>query len=227
MKYIFKDEIYKIADVQNVNFDLYDIEGNLIKSSKPSFISDSISRCLPADVLNALQKNIEKRYVEKKTAMGDRYQTSYNYIFSQKFKPIGIMHLPYFEDNSFNNLELKEFFSRLSAVYVIMLVSAIILALIISRYITRSLVSISDKLRRMDLSNNNEKIDLKEDPNDEIGRLVHSYNEMLDALQVSAVKLAKSEREQAWREMAKQVAHEIKNPLTPMRLSVQMYQMKF
>ena len=57
--------------------------------------------------------------------------------------------------------------------------------------------------------------------------LVKAYNSMVDKLEESAVKLAQSEREQAWREMAKQVAHEIKNPLTPMRLTVQSFQRKF
>ena len=57
--------------------------------------------------------------------------------------------------------------------------------------------------------------------------LVDSYKSMIDDLEESAKKLALSEREQAWREMAKQVAHEIKNPLTPMRLSVQSFQQKF
>ena len=72
----------------------------------------------------------------------------------------------------------------------------------------------------------NEKIYL-ESPGEEIAKLVDSYNRMIDELQESAVKLAKSEREQAWREMAKQVAHEIKNPLTPLRLSVQSFERKF
>ena len=57
--------------------------------------------------------------------------------------------------------------------------------------------------------------------------LIDSYNTMIDELKSSAVKLAKSERETAWREMAKQVAHEIKNPLTPMRLSIQTFERGF
>ena len=61
----------------------------------------------------------------------------------------------------------------------------------------------------------------------EIRKLVSAYNDMVDKLEESAEKLAKSEREQAWREMARQVAHEIKNPLTPMRLTVQSFEQKF
>jgi len=223
---IFKDEIYEIADVQNKNFNLYDLEGQLIKSSRPKFENDSISNCLDAEVLNYLQSSAEKRYVEEKSAAGDRYQSSYSYITDGKFKPIGIVNMPYFEDNTFNDKELREFLTRLAGVYFLMLLIAIGLAYFISKYITRSLQTVSDMMSKTDLTKHNEKIFIEE-PSEEIAKLVDSYNAMIDELEHSAVKLARSEREQAWREMAKQVAHEIKNPLTPMRLSVQSFQRKF
>ncbi|WP_350290159.1 ATP-binding protein [uncultured Croceitalea sp.] len=226
LEFIFMNEIFKISDVQNVNFNIYDLEGSLIKSSKPAFEADSVANCLDAEVLNNLLASTNKRYVEEKTTAGDNYQASYNYITDPKFKPIGIMNLPYFEDNSFNDMELKEFLIRLGGVYLVMLLSAILLAYFISKYITRSLETISDKMGQTNLNKRNEKI-IIEDPSEEIGKLVDAYNAMIDELEESAVKLARSEREQAWREMAKQVAHEIKNPLTPMRLTVQSFERKF
>ncbi|PWL39711.1 two-component sensor histidine kinase [Flagellimonas aquimarina] len=226
LEYIFNEEIYKIADVQNVNFNIYDLEGGLIRSSRPTFEIDSISNCLDAEILNNLQISSERRYVEEKTAAGDNYKASYNYINDSDFKPIGIMNLPYFEDNTFNNMELREFLFRLGGVYLLMLLSAIILAYFVSKYITRSLQTISDKMNQTNLTKRNEKI-IIENPSEEIGKLVDSYNRMIDELEESAVKLARSEREQAWREMAKQVAHEIKNPLTPLRLTVQSFERKF
>lgn len=226
LAHIFKDEIYQIADVQNVNFNIYDLEGQLIKSSRPKFVDDSVSVCLDAEVLNKLFASADKRYVEKISTVGDRYQASYTYIVDNRFKPIGILNLPYFEDNSFNNMELREFLLRLMWVYLLMLLIAIALAYFISKYITRSLQNISDKLNQTDLTKLNEKI-IIEETGDEIGKLITSYNGMIDELELSAAKLARGEREQAWREMAKQVAHEIKNPLTPMRLSVQSFERKF
>jgi len=103
---------------------------------------------------------------------------------------------------------------------------AIGVSFLLSKYITKSLNTISDKINATRLERSNEKIEVK-DTSEEISTLVNSYNSMIDELQESAVKLARSEREQAWREMAKQVAHEIKNPLTPMRLTVQNFQRKF
>jgi len=223
---IFKDEIYQIADVLNVNFNIYDLEGNLIKSSRPKFENDAISLCLQPNVLNNLEKSVDARYLEEKSAAGNKFQASYTYITDAKFKPIGILNLPYFEDNSFNDKELKEFLLRLGAVYLFMLFIAILLAYFISKYITRSLQAISDKMTTTYLTKSNEKIYVK-NPTVEIGSLIDSYNAMIDELEISAIKLAKSEREQAWREMAKQVAHEIKNPLTPMRLTVQSFERKF
>ena len=226
LKYIFRNEIYQIADVQNVNFNIYDLEGNLIKSSEPRFENDSLSKCLSPEILNALIHNSDKRYVIKNHVAGDKFQSSFTYINDRKFKPIGILSLPYFEDDSYNAMELKEFLIRLSIVYLFMFFIAIALAYVVSKYITRSLKTISNKLDQTRLSKRNEKIILN-NPSKEIGSLVDAYNSMVDELSESAIKLAKSEREQAWREMAKQVAHEIKNPLTPMRLTVQSFERNF
>ncbi|MEC7262231.1 MAG: two-component sensor histidine kinase, partial [Bacteroidota bacterium] len=84
---IFRDEIYKIANVENVNFNIYDLEGNLIKSSRPSFEADSIANCLDSNVLNYLRETGESRFVEEKRAAGDNYQATYTYINDLKFKP--------------------------------------------------------------------------------------------------------------------------------------------
>lgn len=223
---IFKDEIYRIADVLNVNFNIYDLQGQLIKSSRPKFNYDSISSQLNTEIIEKLSSSIEKRYVEQNAAVGDRYQDSYSYITDNRFKPIGILNVPYFEDNTFNEMELREFMMRLGAVYLVMLGFAIGLAYFISKYITRSLQTVSEKLNQTRFTQQNEKIFL-EKPSTEIRNLIESYNSMIDQLEASAAKLARSEREQAWREMAKQVAHEIKNPLTPMRLSIQSFERKF
>ncbi|RAV28329.1 sensor histidine kinase [Sinomicrobium soli] len=228
LRYIFRDEIYRIADVQNVSFNIYDLEGNLVASSKPYTDEDSTMFRLSDTILNRIAMSPYKRYIEKHLAAGDRYRASYCYITDLRFKPVGILNIPYFEDDSFNNKELRSFLFRLGGVYVLILIIAVFLAYFISKYITRSLKTISDKLKETRFSSEaaNKKIALKH-AGEEIFNLVNAYNNMVDALEDSAVRLARSEREQAWREMARQVAHEIKNPLTPMRLSVQSFQRKF
>jgi len=134
-----------------------------------------------------------------------------------------ILFFPYFQDVSFAESELNVFLSTLYQIYFIMLVVAIVLAYFMSRFVTRSIETIRLKIGQTGLLKKNEKIYLS-NATKEIDSLVNSYNKMIDDLEDSAERLAKTEREQAWQEMAKQVAHEIKNPLTPMRLTVQSFQ---
>lgn len=223
---IFKKEIYEIATIHNMEINLYDLEGGLIKSSKASFAADSITKCLDAKILNTISNTLDHRYVHKTVEDGEAYLSSYSTITDKKFKPLAILNLHYLENDDFLNKELNEFLERLSYAYVLMLIIAVVLAYFLSKYITRSLKTISDIMSKTRLEKRNEKIDIGAS-SEEMETLVNSYNSMIDELEESAVKLATSEREQAWREMAKQVAHEIKNPLTPMRLSVQSFQRKF
>ena len=125
------------------------------------------------------------------------------------------------------NKELKESLSRLGMAYLLMLFIAIALAYFLSKYITRSLNSVSQKITETRLNKRNKMIVLDRNTTEEIKTLVKAYNGMIEELESSAAQLATNEREAAWREMAKQVAHEIKNPLTPMRLTVQSFQRKF
>ncbi|MCX7551420.1 sensor histidine kinase [Xanthomarina sp. F2636L] len=226
MPLIFKKEIYEIAAIHKLQINLYDLDGGLIKSSRATFETDSLTKCLDSEVLNTLSNTIEHRYVSKTFENNQAFLSSYSYITDKKFKPLAILNLPYLEDDNFLDKELNEFLERLSYAYLLMLIIAISLAYFLSKYITKSLKTISDKMNETRLEKRNKKIEI-ESSSEEIATLVKSYNSMIDQLEESAVKLATSEREQAWREMAKQVAHEIKNPLTPMRLSVQSFQRKF
>ncbi len=224
---IFKDKIYEIKDIHNLELYIYDLDGNLLKSSKASFFKDTTNTRVPQYVLDALRASATKSYVESFTEDGQDYQSSYTYITDQYFKPLAILNLPYIEDDGFLNKELKENLSRLGMAYLVMLLIAIALAYFLSKYITRSLNSVSEKITETRLNKRNKKIVLDRNSTEEIKTLVKAYNGMIEELENSAAQLAANEREAAWREMAKQVAHEIKNPLTPMRLTVQSFQRKF
>jgi two-component system nitrogen regulation sensor histidine kinase NtrY len=226
LPFIFKDKIYEISNIEKVELNIYDLEGNLVKSSHSGFVKSDAPDLLSETVLEAIANNFQHLYVNEKVINDNSYQSSYSYITDNKFKPFGILNLRYVQDNTEQNSDLKEFLYRLTLVYALMFVLAILLAYFISSYITRSLKAITEKISQTQLSKQNEKIILG-DSSTEIATLINAYNDMVDELEESAIKLAKSEREQAWREMAKQVAHEIKNPLTPMRLTVQSFQRKF
>jgi signal transduction histidine kinase len=223
---IFKDKIHELADIHNLEINIYSLNGKLLKSSKASFSVDDVSPPIPNYIIRLVQSSIEKRYVDIKNVDGLKNRSSYSQIKDNKFKPLGILNLPYVEDDSFYEDEIQEFLIRLSQVYAFMLLIAFALAYFLASYITKSLKTISDKINETSLNQKNEKIVIEANSR-EINSLIKAYNDMVDKLEESASMLAQSEREQAWREMAKQVAHEIKNPLTPMRLTVQSFQRKF
>ena len=205
---IFKDKIYEIANIHNVTFNLYDLKGDLIKSSKPRLKNDPIPEQLPNYILDTLSQISSKRFVEKNKLLDGNYRSSYLILNNPTSKPLGILNVPYFDDDSLNSGELKEFLIRLGYAYIIMMLVAITFAYFMSKLITKSIKTISDKMYATRFEKQNKKIAL-EGATTEIKLLVESYNNMIDALEESAQKLASSEREQAWREMAKQVAHEI------------------
>src|SRR5690554_92122 len=223
---IFKDKIYEIKDIHNLEIYLYDLDGKLLKSSKPSFFTQEAIADMPDYALEGLRNSPSKRFIKEFRENGQQFQSSYTYITDNYFKPLAILNLPYIEDDNFISDELTQYLYKLSVAYVFMLLMAIVLAYFLSKYITRSLKEISEKLALTSFRTRNKKI-LIDDPPQEIAVLVDSYNRMIDELEISAAQLAASERETAWREMAKQVAHEIKNPLTPMRLTTQSMQSKF
>ncbi len=230
LPYIFKENnnISELSKIHKMPINIYDLKGNLLISSRKYFgnsIQDTIQK-INTDIIKKIDASQDKRYIIKKEGEKGDYQSSYTYIYDRKFKPIGILNLPYLVDSTFYKDELREFLSNLAKIYFLLFLIATGLSYILSRYITKSLNTINQMLKKTSLNGKNAKIEI-ENTNEEITQLVETYNEMVDKLEESAKKLAQTEREQAWRDVAKQVAHEIKNPLTPMRLNIQSFQMMF
>ena len=223
---IFKDKIFELADIHSMEINFFDLKGKLLISSKAIFKFDKDKPKINPSTLKIIQSSLDKRYIEFSKVDGQSFRSSYSYLKDTKFKPMGILNLPYEENTEFYDNEVQNFLIRFGQVYIFMFLISIILSYFLSSYITKSLKIISDKIEETQLNQRNEKIVI-EDGSKEINLLIKSYNTMVDKLEESATILAQSEREQAWREMAKQVAHEIKNPLTPMRLTVQSFQRKF
>ena len=223
---LFQKSIYTIADIHSLDITMYDLEGTLLKTSFPYAFKDTVPSNLSNSIIEELESSLDNRILKIKEGVEVSYETSYTYIEDLFAKRIGILKLEFRQDNTEQEYELREFLSRLSVVYFFMFLIAITLAYFLSSYITRSIKTVTNKMHQTRLYRRNEKIILG-NASSELNILVEAYNNMIDELEESAVKLAQSEREQAWREMAKQVAHEIKNPLTPMRLSVQSFERRF
>ena len=219
---VFKEKIFQIADVQNVNFSIYSLDGELLNST----IRQSVNNKINDSVLIKLNESKEQSIIQKTTIGEVQYRSSYSLVLDNFSNPIWILNLPYYDDDTLNTYELDSFIIIFAEVYFLILIIAIIFSYLISVYITKSLSEIGKKIKLTRLDKTNTKIQIKA-RSKEVNILVESYNKMVGMLNESVEKLSKSNKEQAWREMAKQVAHEIKNPLTPMRLSVQSFQKNF
>ena len=219
---IFRDKIFKISDIQNISFSIYDLNGNLIQST---FEESALTR-ISQDLIDKINLSEKKKYVEIKKVGDKQVRESYSIIFDYNKEPIWILNLPYFDDDKLNVYELRSFILNIVQVYLLLFVLAIIISYFVSSYITNPISEIVYKMKQMRIDKLNKKINL-EVTSKEMFTLVNSYNNMVDQIDQNIKEISKSQRELAWREMAKQVAHEIKNPLTPMKLSVQNFKIKF
>lgn len=214
----FSDKICELSDVHTMFIALFSLKGRyLISSGFDQMDSLGIPEQINYSILKQLSTG-EHRAVIDKDFEHEKYSLAYWYFTDSNGKPIGITNVVY-EKSIEKKEELAGFLKELSKSYMILFLLAAGLAYLLSSYITRSLQTISKKMHEVRLGETNDPI--KWNSKDEIGQLVLEYNSMLKKLDDSATMLAKTERESAWREMAKQVAHEIKNPLTPMKLTTQ------
>ena len=222
----FYETFESIALIHKVEYALFNMEGTPYFYSYVQAKNFDQDQKLDSNIRDKLLESNRKRIAVQNEEERGRFQSSYSVLFDDQEQPYAILYFPYFEDVSFSSTELNTFLIRLFQIYFFMLIVAIIIAYFISSYMTRPLETIRARIDRTGLLKGNEKIYIS-NASKEVDSLVNSYNSMLDALEESIAKLARSEREQAWQEMAKQVAHEIKNPLTPMRLTIQSFQQRF
>lgn len=215
-----EEELNKLVNNLNLDFNLYNEKGILYYSSQPKiFEQQVVSDRMHPQALYAMKKQGRTQYLQPENIGQLQFLSAYAPFTDRDGKITAYLNLPYFEKQNQRDREVSGFLSALINIYVLLFALAVLLTLFISSRITKPLLLIQERLSGLRLGRRNEPI--RYHRKDEIGQLVMEYNRMVDELAYSAERLAESERESAWREMAKQVAHEIKNPLTPMKLSVQ------
>lgn len=217
------DIVTPMSKIHRLDVNLFDLNGELAASSEDDVFNKGIvSRQMSSIAFKALSNQGINSYTQEKAMMGSLiYKTSYVPL-RIKDKTIGYLGLPYYSETKNLRSDVTVFMSTLLNVYVFLLLIAGGLAIFVANSITKPIAAIGDKLKQLKLGIRNQPLEWKS--MDEIGTLIGEYNKMIRKLEDSADRLAQSERESAWREMAKQVAHEIKNPLTPMKLSIQYLQ---
>lgn len=216
----FTRELVKLSNIFRTDINIYGVDGDLIVSSRPELFNKGlVSKKISSQAYYELFENFQTNYFQPEKIGRLSYLSAYSPIINNTGDYLGFINLPYFTHQDKYSQEISTFIVAFINLYVLLFLASIMVALIIANQITRPLVAIRENLRKIELGKRNEPIDYRKD--DEIGKLVKEYNKKVDELAVSAELLARSERESAWREMAKQIAHEIKNPLTPMKLNIQ------
>ncbi|MDQ1140988.1 sensor histidine kinase [Pedobacter agri] len=210
------------ADINNADLNLYDTQGNLLMTTYPKLYSSKvIGRKMGPLAYAYLDKLKRSEYINPFEKIGSlTYAAAYAPIRNAQNKTIAYIGLPNYSNEEEYSDKIALFVSNLINIYALVFVAVGVLAVFLANQITSPLTFIQESISRTRIGQRNEPIVWRR--HDEIGSLIKEYNSMIAALEASAVKLARSERESAWREMAKQVAHEIKNPLTPLKLGVQL-----
>lgn len=214
------DLLISLSNIFNTDINLYSITGQLIATSRPEiFYRDLTSTRINNTAYINLRDLTMSEYYQKEKIGRLEYYSAYMPFFNTDDKVLAYLNLPYFRIQSVLATEISNLIVAVINFALILILIIIGLAVFISGRLTAPLTMLGDGLASVELGKKTEHLNYRGE--DEIGELVRQYNRMVDELEDSATKLANSEREYAWREMAKQIAHEIKNPLTPMKLNVQ------
>jgi signal transduction histidine kinase len=209
-----------LSNIFNADINLFDPYGYLISTSRPEiFYRNLISKRMDNIAFINLFILRKSEYFQEEKIANLKYVSGYIPFYNTENEVLTYLNLPYFRMQSVLAREISNMIVAVINFTLLLIVIAMGLAVFISGRLTSPLAVLSSRLAAVELGKKSEHLFYK--GNDEVGELVKQYNLMVDELDQSAQKLANSEREYAWREMAKQIAHEIKNPLTPMKLNIQ------
>ncbi|ERJ60531.1 ATP-binding protein [Sphingobacterium paucimobilis] len=216
-----------MSDVLISDFNLYDKNGKLFFTTQPKIYDQKlVSEYINPDAFITLNV-LKKTETQNNELIGDfSYASSYATIRNSNYHTVAYLGIPYFDSNANDSESRSILLNTILNVYTIIIIVFVFLSVYISNKITEPLQIIRKKLSQTNLGGKQNE-PLYWEKNDEIGVLVKEYNFMLVKLEENAKQLRNAERESAWREMAKQVAHEIKNPLTPMKLGIQQLSRSF
>lgn len=210
----------KFSTVFVTDINIYDRKGDLLASSQPKIYSQGlISKKMNTAAFRAIQLNNSSEYIHQESIGNLNYLSAYKPFLNEKGDFLAFINVQYISRQHDLENQISGFLLAIINIMVFMLAFSTILSITVSNRLIQPLKYIQESLRTVQIGSRLSPIIY--DRTDEIGDLVKEYNKKVEELQQNAEALAKSERESAWREMAKQVAHEIKNPLTPMKLSIQ------
>ena len=217
------EQLVVLSDIIRADINLYDVNGSLFATSRSEIYDRGLmSRRIDPIAFKAISVEDKTLFLHDENLGEMNFFSAYSPIYNQNNRLVGYVNVPYFTGHDDFEKQVSDFIVAFSNLYILLIIISLVVALIISNKLTAPLLQIEKYLKGIKLGKANAKIEYSGE--DEIGRFAREYNKKVDELEESAKLLARSERESAWQEMARQVAHEINNPLTPMKLSIQYLQ---
>ena len=222
-------KLSELAGFGDIDVNLYNVlenKGKLLTSTQPLIFRKKLLAELvnPRAYTSLIENNARIEILDE--SIGKlKFKTAYVGVRSYTDGELqGILSIPFLGSQELLTNNRLGLISNILIIFTVIFLGFIFLSYFLSKILTVPLELLTYRLRKTSLAGSNEP--LHYDVQDEIGQLVHAYNDMLLKLENSKKALAQSQKEAAWREMAKQVAHEIKNPLTPMKLTLQHLQLR-
>ncbi|HEY5510101.1 MAG TPA: HAMP domain-containing sensor histidine kinase [Prolixibacteraceae bacterium] len=218
-----EDQLIEISDIAWTDINVYDLKGRLMASSRNEIFEQGLtSKRMNPLAFRALSIMGGATFLHNENLGRMEFFSVYAPLFNKSDGLIGYVNLPYYNRQDEFTRQVSGFIVAFINLYILLVLLSVVIALAISSRLTVPLLQIEQKLKGIALGKQNARIEYQGE--DEIGRLVQAYNQKVAELADSAALLARSERESAWKEMARQIAHEINNPLTPMKLNIQYLQ---
>jgi len=216
----FSNKVENLEQLLLNDINVYDGRGRRIASTQPQISETGIyTDLMPVSALDQLSQGQKSELVLEENIGRLEFLSAYRPIVGSNGKPAGYINIPYLAKQDQLENQVIEFLAYLANIYLLVFLLLNVIAVLVSNTITQPLAVVQQRLSATTLGEINEPIQYNS--RDEIGAIVAAYNQMVSKLEASEEKIAANQRELAWRQMARQVAHEIKNPLTPMRLSIQ------
>lgn len=222
---ILSNDIFEIADINNQDIIIYDLKGNFLISNKDNNLIPQ--KKLPLGIVNQVlssDKRLDFNSYDQKTDAN--VTSSYMILKNNMLEPIGIVYFPFYHNDGSYFSVFNKYVNYIIIVNLLIIIFGVWLSWIISNDLTRAVTKFSDMINKVTLFDSDPK-PIRYYQNDELNQLVKAYHTMILQIKEQKERLSFKEKEEAWREMAKQVAHEVKNPLTPMKLTIQNFERKF
>lgn len=217
---ILEAYIKKLSNIFFTDINLYDRNGELLVTTSPKlFQSQLLEPYIHRNAYDVLLSGRSLTFIQEEKIGNYKFFSAYIPFRDNEDRIVAYINLPQISQIASQQQQREKYLSALMSMFIFLLIFSLLIALFIANIIIKPLNILSQSLSQLRLGETNIKIPIAR--NDEIGLLIRKYNALIDKLDEAIQELKRKERDLAWKDMARQIAHEIKNPLTPIRLQIQ------